>query len=555
MSEFLQELGYSVTTYRLLAASTFFLWFASAIKGWNPNGNAFARLNRPWVYCSTLLIAMFAWRWPAIFHYKPVNPDEAQFLAGALTMLARGQLWWIDPTTSGPLVVLPLTLPRLVGFPVDFASGRIIGLLLEWGTVVCGYLTLRHIHGDQKGRLLIMPLACFTIFLWFWDFVPFCSELSPLFLCALAAWLGVTAFQPDGTMSRRRRLLACGVVLGAIPFSKLQVLPLGAANGVSLVVWILCPFVRDWKNSGRNLLWLIGGVILGTGSLLVSLWCSGQWNEVYQSYILHNLHYAEARGLPWSDSGYLLNYLTTFSWGFSFFHYGALLLLVLGLPALGRVAWRPLLLSVTLLIAAYCAVLVPGRLYPHYLLFLTLPLSLLVGLLWGYLLAGQTRRYCAVAIGLFLAVGVISQLVNRVADRNSLHRLIAPANPRDPVDQFINQNKRPGDSLAVWGWRPEFYVETQLPQATHEAHTEAQLNNHPQRDYFRARFVADLRTNRPAFFIDSVGPDDFQLKEPALQGHETFPELRDFIAREYTGIKTAGSFHLYLRRDRVTLAN
>ncbi|HEY4247171.1 MAG TPA: hypothetical protein VGM64_09960 [Lacunisphaera sp.] len=555
MSEFLQELGYSVTSYRLLAAGAFFLWFASAIKGWNPAGNTFARINRSWAYCATLLIAMFAWRWPAIFHYKPVNPDEAQFLAGALTMLARGQLWWIDPTTSGPLVVLPLTLPRLVGFPVDFASGRIVGLLLEWGTVVCGYLTLRHLHGDQKGRLLVTPLACFMIFLWFWDFVPYCSELSPLFLCALAAWLGVTAFQPDGTIFRRGRLAACGVVLGAIPFSKLQVLPLSAAIGVSLVVWILWQPVRNGKIIGRNLLWLVGGVVLGTGSLLVSVWCSGQWNEVYQSYIVHNLHYAEARGLPWSDSGYLLNYLTNFSWGFSSYHYGALLLLALGLPAIRRASWRPLVLGFSLLIAAYGAILVPGRLYPHYLLFLTLPLSLSVGLLWGYLLVGQTRRYCTVAIALFLAVGIVSQLVNRVADRNSLHRLIAPTNPRDPVDQFINHNKKPGDSLAVWGWRPEFYVETQLPQATHEAHTEAQLNNHFQRDYFRARFVADLRENRPAFFIDSVGPADFQLKEPTLQGHETFPDLRDLIDRDYSEIKISGSFHLYLRRDRADSRN
>ncbi len=553
MSEFLQELGYRAITYWLLAGVTFLLWFASAMKGWNPTGNAFARLNRPWVYCATLLIAMLAWRWPAIFHYKPVNPDEAQLLAGAITLFNHCRLWWIDSNTCGALNILPLTLPGLIGLPLDFASGRIVGLLLEWGTVIGGYLMLRHIHGDQKGRLLIMPLACFMIFLWFWDFVPYCSELSPLFLCVLAAWLGVTAFQPDGTMFRHWRLLACGVALGAIPFSKLQVLPLGAVIGLSLVIWILCPPVRNRKKIGQNLLWLVGGVVLGTGALLISLSNSGQWSEVYQSYIVHNLHYAEARGLPWSDSGYLLNYLTNFSWGFSFFHYGALLLLALGLPALRRAAWRPLLLGVTLLIAAYCSVLVPGRLYPHYLLFLALPLSLSVGLLWGFLLAGQTRRYCTIAIISFLAVGVISQLVNRVVDRNSLHRLIAPANPRAPVDQFINQNKKPGDSLAVWGWRPEFYVETQLPQATHEAHTEAQLNSHPQRDYFRARFVADVRDNRPAFFIDSVGPDDFQLNQPSLQGHETFPELRDLITRDYTEIKTRGTFRLYLRRDHVRL--
>jgi hypothetical protein len=507
----------------------------------------------PLTFCATLLAAMLAWRWPAIFFYKPVNPDEAQFLAGALTMITRHTLWWIDPTTSGPLVVLPLALPGVAGLPVDFAHGRMIGLLLEWGTVVFGYLTLSHIHGDQKARWLITPLAAFMIFLWFWDFVPYCSELCPLFLCALATWLCCTAFQTDGTMHRRWRLAACGAVLGVIPFSKLQVLPMGAAIGFTAVGWILRPPIaaRTFTLIGRNLIWLLSGVAAGLGLMLLSLCASGQWNEVYQSYVVHNLHYAEARGLPWSDSGYLLGYLTGFSWGFLPFHYGLLLLLGLGLPAVRRTNWRPMLLAGSLLACAYCAVLVPGRLYPHYLLFLSLPLALFVGLQWGYLLAGQNRRYCTIGLTVFLTVGTISQVIDRFADRNSLHRLIAPANPRAAVDQRVNQYKKPGDSLAVWGWRPEFYVETQLPQATHEAHTEAQLNTHPQRDYFRARFVADLRETRPAFFIDSVGPDDFQLKDPSLQGHESFPALADFISREYSEIKTTGTFRLYLRRDRV----
>jgi len=546
MSEFLRELGYNPVNYWVFAGTTFLLWFIVSVLA----GNRLSEpLNRPWIYGALLLVAMFAWRWPAMAHYKPVNPDEAQFLAGGITMLARGSIWWIDPTTSGPLVVLPLTLPGVARLPIDFFHGRLVGLLLEWGTVFCAYLILRHVHGDQKGRLLSMPLACLMIFLAFWDFVPYCSEILPVFLCALAAWLCFTAFEPDGSLSRRWRLVAGGFVLGLMPFSKIQVLPMGAAIGLATLVWIMRPPAPDSKNIGQNLFLLMVGTAAGFGVMLFSLWRSGQWNEVYQSYVVHNLHYAQARGLPWGESDYVIKYLTGISWGFAPFHYGMLALLVIGLIGLKHFAWRPVMAGWLLVIAAYCCVLVPGRLYPHYLLFLPLPLALVVGLQFGYLLEGRAVRYYAIFVA-FLALGVVPQLVDRIRDVNSMHKLIASTNPRAPVTQFVNHSKKPGDSLAVWGWRPELYVETQLPQATHEAHTEAQVNEHPQRDYFRARFVTDLRASAPAFFIDSVGPDDFQLRDSVHQGHETVPELRDYIAREYSEMKLEGSFRLFLRNDR-----
>ena len=156
----------------------------------------------------------------------------------------------------------------------------------------------------------------------------------------------------------------------------------------------------------------------------------------------------------------MLRYLTDLSWGFSSFHYGLLLLLVIGQWGLRRVAWRPMVLGWSLLAAGYGAVLVPGRLYPHYLLFLTLPLALMVSLQFGYLVKGQSRRYCTVFGVLFIALGTGAQVIDRARDSHSLHKLVATANPREVVVHFINRLKQPGDTLAVWGWRPELYVET-----------------------------------------------------------------------------------------------
>ncbi|HET7535002.1 MAG TPA: hypothetical protein VFJ90_01010, partial [Candidatus Didemnitutus sp.] len=236
MSNFLHELGYSPLAYWLPAAGLLVLLMASVVAPFRPSRWTRWCRNSPVVFGGLLLLTMIAWRWPAVLHYKTVNPDEPQFLAGAITLLSNGRFWWGDPTTSGPLVVLPLALPGLFGLPVNYETGRIVALLLEWGVVFLAYLTMRHTHGDPRARLQILPLAALMVFLLFWDFVPYCSELSPLFLCALATWLGVTAFSSEGQVRSRGRLGTAGLVLGLLPFSKFQVLPLGAAIGLSLTI-------------------------------------------------------------------------------------------------------------------------------------------------------------------------------------------------------------------------------------------------------------------------------------------------------------------------------
>jgi hypothetical protein len=139
-------------------------------------------------------------------------------------------------------------------------------------------------------------------------------------------------------------------------------------------------------------------------------------------------------------------------------------------------------------------------------------------------------------------------VADRLSDRQSLLALLPIPSVRANAVNFINHVKQPGDSLAVWGWRSELYVETQLPQATREAHTEAQVADHPQRDYYRARFLADMRANQPAFFIDVVGPEDFNLHDLAGQGHENFADLKDYVDREYALVSKNQPVRVYVRR-------
>lgn len=546
ISIFLHQAGYPASVYWFVALGSLGLFLGMALA---PVASRNDRV-RPWLpiaYLATLLLAMLAWRWPAILQFKVVNPDEPQFLAGALTMQVNARFWWVDATTSGPLVVLPLTAPGWFGLPINYATGRVVGLLLEWGQVAFVYLALRHVFGDRRAGLLALPLATLMICLFFWDFVPYCSELAPTFLSALAVWLGTTAFAANGRMQSIARLAASGAVLGVLPFSKFQVLPIGAGIGAVLAVWTLAQPDTPGRDRLRHLAAFGGGALAVLISLMLGLYASGLAADFYRSYVVHNLNYAQARALPWSDSLYVLRYLSTTAWGFATFHAALLILLGVSFRAARRAHWRWLLLGWIGLLAAYIAVLTPGRLYPHYLLFLAWPLTLAAGVQFGHLIdeARPLRGWA----WLWIALTVVPQLVERGWERPELARLIRPVAPWHDVAGFINRVKQPGDSLAVWGWRPELYVDTQLPQATREGHTNAQLAEGPLREYYRHRFLEDLRRNRPAFFIDSVGPDDFGHRQRASDAHEAFPELAAHVRDAYVAVNPANSIRLFVRRD------
>ncbi|HVU15705.1 MAG TPA: hypothetical protein VHD32_02180 [Candidatus Didemnitutus sp.] len=552
MSEFLRQLGYSPFRYELFAGIGLTLWLVSAFLG-RPGREAPRRVWESFgLYAVLLLAAMLAFRWPTFF-YKPVNPDEGQYIAATITMVDRHVFWWPDTMTSGPVTVAPLALAAAIGLPADFVTARIVGLLFSWGIALCVMQILRHLYGDRLGRLLTVPLAGFLILLEFWDFTPYVSEWCPLFLSALAAALVTTSVASDGRVRPGWRLIAAGLVLGILPFSKLQVAPLGAAIGVWTIAMILAQ--PSGAARARPLAQLLGATFLALSGMILWLWSSGSGPHFYEAFVRHNLIYAQARALPWTASFGEFRYLADFAWGFALFHQllWVFLLAGLGMFAWRRIiSWRPASLAIGLLIISYYASLAPGRAYPHYLLLVIFPLALATGVFFGGLLEMARARAGVrlVLLGAF-AVGPLAwQVGDRVTGDRDVTRLLPDHSPRTAIIGALGRLHETGDTLAVWGWRPEIYVESGLPQATRDSLTERQMSDNPMRDYFRAEFLADVTANRPAFIVDAVGPGGFIYQDRNANGVPSFPALAAYLAREYQAAGEFNGFALYVRRDR-----
>lgn len=555
--DFFVWLDGSTTRFWTLAWSIFSLWCLSALMPGEAGGRR-RRWNHPAVYAGLMLLMIAAFRWPGIGRNASMgNPDESQLVAGALTMLHHGQYWGrVDCGSSGPLDMLPLLLPRLLGLPLDFTGARLVGLLLLWGACSFGWLTLRHVAGDRTSRLLIMPLPCVIAFVHYGEFVQYSSEQAPVLLVALAVWLTVTAFAPDGSVVSRTRLGLAGAALSMLPFTKLQAAPFGPAIGLCALVWIFLRRESSVRSRLINAGCLAGGAVLALGLMAAEVLRGGAGADFYQTYIRTNLNYAQARNYPWSAFGERLGYMVNQTWGFEYYLVPALIVVALALfgwPALTRPARRPAIFGAVLFCTGFFVVAAPGREFEHYLLFLLLPVSLFVGLLSAGLVASFSRPLLR---GLGLAVvtlaGVGPQVYYRSHDANPYHGYLLDSRDKsaEHCAQHILRYTQPGDTLTVWGWMPEFYVQTQLPQGTQDAHTERQISANPQQAYFRQRFFAALEKNRPAVFVDAVGEGNFGYGDRNNNTYETLPWLRDFITANYTFSVDLDGSRIYVRNDR-----
>ena len=121
--------------------------------------------------------------------------------------------------------------------------------------------------------------------------------------------------------------------------------------------------------------------------------------------------------------------------------------------------------------------------------------------------------------------------------------------PRSSAATVVQTLTGRDDSLGVWGWACNLHVESGVRQATRDGTTLWSIQENPQRDYHRAVYLADLRRNAPAVFVDAVGPGAFSYEHRELQAHEIFPELaqalKDAGVSDYSIWLDAEACHLF----------
>jgi hypothetical protein len=504
-----------------------------------------------------VVIAVVVGRWPVIFAGRLGNPDESQIIAGAATLWHKPEFWkWVDGATLGPLSFYSLWLGKIFGLEFSFLSARLTAALFFAGALVALFHFLRDRFPEVTARVTVLPFAIFGCLVLFWDMVQYGNDSAALFLLSVGMAL---AFPRKDDSGRAILRMACaGVVLGAVPFAKLHVAPMALYVGVTAVIAVFLGFEKPGR--WTRLVALISGALTVPSIAAIYLSIYNLWNHFFVSYVEYNFAYTQSadfsalelvrKFLPYlqPSEGMLHLFLGTL---------GFVATCIWLIPSFSVTARRWTHWSLGWLVVTLICIVIPGRAFEHYQLLLIPALMILCGCCLGGMFSIEKPPAGRIAIiAVFLLVTTVPLAAVRISThRRSWAHLDPGQDELRPVAEEIRKIGTPGEMMAIWGWQPDLWVATGLIQGTRDGNTVRQLYPGHHQVYYRWRFMFDIRRNVPPVFLDTAGPERFAFENRAGSGHQTWPDLAEFVAEHYVLHADVAGIRIYQRKDRAAASD
>ena len=492
------------------------------------------------IFLSLLLVVLV--RLAIVLFNDELNPDESQIISHALT-LRQNPIFWqsVDGTTIGPLDIYLLTFVKVFGGTIDYSIAHAVALGCSVISLLFFFLTIRNLHNESTAKISLLPVAFLLAFTQDADFIHYTSEQVPLILLMGSLWLMSIIYKKN---TLRYPIFLLGFTLGMIPFAKLQASIQAIYLGIAMFILLV------QRQQIKNVLLLILGGFSFPFLVLIFLISFGLTTSFTEFYINGNLVYA--------DSGNTKNILSQLTDIFllspDFLKY---LVSIFGLILIGILSIKKdfnrwiLSFGIGWILVSVYAITKSGNAFVHYLNLLIYPLALL-GAIFVYHSEKPVLKI-TVAFIPFLVWSI--SFVPKAFKKQPLNRYVSTSNyalRQSEIAKKILKYARPNDMLVVWGWACRYYVETQLAQGTAENHTERCIYEHPMRQNYRDRFMADMNRNRPAIFVDAVGKNSVWVKDPISQGHQNFVELKAFIDSNYALTDSIDEVKIYVLKTRLT---
>lgn len=487
-------------------------------------------------------------RWLSMVYPFPLNPDEAQAAANALRIKAYGFDWSVlDGSTNGPLDSLATCWPYLFGLDVTLNTARLTACILLLLVCVFVYLSIKLLCGRMFAVLLVLPLVIFYAFVGSPNFIHYSSELLPTFLLVAAYYFSIEISINRARPHRFRyiKFALLGLILGAVPFAKLQGAPIAVV--MALYAFILA-ITAPSEGRLRNSIALICGGMAPAFAFLFPLLVTGHIHDFWRSYIVWAFFYVKDPLSILTIHSMIAGNALLRPVSYFIFSLGFLSLLHSSLirsdeNAAVRATRYDVIYGLALVITAFWVVAKPGNDFAHYLMFLP-PFAVIF---CAYVARAFTDRrrdvllflsYYVVLAGIFTGL-FLTTPAPRYYPRdwhNTSGRYIQQSlKVRSP--HILSWLPIPSTHLLVWGWMPQWYVWSDLTPASRETVTYSQIVDSPLQGYFRSRFMSDIGASSPDIIMDAVEGGSFAFRDPSQAGPGVFPEFEAYLSRNYTQLE------------------
>jgi len=292
-----------------------------------------------------------------------------------------------------------------------------------------------------------------------------------------------------------------------------------------------------WNPAGAA--WMAAGFAAASGAALGWLWSAGalagfwvqvwKWGRLYaaSTFIAHPIQNGLLRTANWMG-----------------FHAA---LVVAGGWALARAGLQSRRFPWLVWLVLACAGVTAGlRFFPRYYFMLLAPMVLLAAR--GFILLGRKRELVALLLLIpatrfgpsYLAALTNPEWRDTAMDRDS-----------QAAAAMIRRMAQPGDTLFVWGYRPEIYVYTRLPAATRFIDSQPLTGVPADRHLTQSEPVesegprerrAELAASRPTFVVDGLGLFNAKL------AITSFSDLRPWLTW-YREVARTGETVIYHRQE------
>lgn len=513
---------------------------------------------------SAMAFVLVHGRWLSIVYPYPLNPDEAQAAANALRIKAYGFNWDVlDGATNGPLDSLIVCWPHLFGWDVTLSTVHLTACALIFLACLFVYLSIKILCGRGFAIALVLPLVLFYSFTENRNFLHQSSELLPVALLVAADYLAIR-LSLDRTQPRRFRYLVfalLGILLGAVPFAKIQGAPIAVVIGLyAFILAVTDPF----KGRLRNSIALICGGLAPAFCFLLPLFVSGHIQDFWRSYITwaflyvqEPLSFADVFGMLSAEL--MLRYTTYFTFMLGLV---SLLHVYIATPDrddAGRSGRYDIVYGLVLVVAAFWVIAKPGNDFAHYLMFFP-PFGAMFCAYIVRAFAGQ-RKHALLFAGYYVVLAAVCFALYRANDTKDYERkysdarfeslLHLPFEVKSP--HLLSWLPIPAKHLLVWGWMPQWYVWSGLTPSSRETNTYAEITDSTLQGYFRSRFMSDIGSAPPDIIMDAVEQGSFYFNRPSKFGPQAFPEFSAYLSSDYTQLTPwqphDGCPKLYVRNE------
>jgi hypothetical protein len=479
------------------------------------------------------------------------NIDESFWIAGSAAFIESPRLWTsFNTTTSGPLVMLPLILIKLTGLDLSYASARLGGVFFcIIPSIIFSYHTFRALLQEKIARILVLPLVAFFAFINVSDYIAYNGEHPIILFTSLALLLHTKLL--IGNKSKTL-LLLYGTVIGCIPFTKLQALPIGAVLGLTMLI-----FMIKEKSGLSSYLYLLLGAIIPSSVILLWILITGKINDFWTPYILSNLNYGQpGTGInksSWLYFKYFVFILRTMPdsrfYFFSVFFFSIFLgTSLIYIRKIQRRYFFLLISAAGLLLASYYAIVKTSFFYPHYFLIAIIPASFTLAILASIFSdAFQHTSFYKPVLVIFsilfltiLSIDWINRMTGNLAVGKRELKKTAAA-------QAISKYGKEDERMAIWGWNAALYIQTGLTPGTRYADCYPQLKASPLQEYYIKTYLEDLKKNKPLIFADAITPLAYEFNSNEYK-HPNFSLISNYVKANYRKVEEVDGIEIFIRR-------